>query len=40
MTVLCVMTAEAVALATVQAVKTAQGLQMGGMWLPGVRNLK
>ena len=40
MTVLCVMAAEAVALATVQAVKTAQGLQVGALWLPGVRNLK
>ena len=40
MTVLCVMAAEAVALATVQAVKAAQGLQVGAMWLPGVRDLK
>ena len=40
MTVLCVMAAEAVARATVQAVKAAQGLQMGAMWLPGVGDLK
>jgi L-aminopeptidase/D-esterase-like protein len=40
MTVLCVMAAEAVALATVQAVKAAQGLQVGAMWLPGVGDLK
>jgi L-aminopeptidase/D-esterase-like protein len=39
MTVLCVMAAEAVALATVQAVRAAQGLQVGAMWLPGVRDL-
>ena len=39
MTVLCVMAAEAVARATVQAVKAAQGLQVGGMWLPAVRDL-
>ena len=40
MTVLCVMAAEAVALATVQAVKAAQGLQVGAMWLPGAGDLK
>ena len=40
MTVLCVMAAEAVALATVQAVKAAQGLQVGAMWLPGVGDLE
>jgi L-aminopeptidase/D-esterase-like protein len=40
MTVLCVMAAEAVALATVQAVKAAQGLQVGALWLPGVRDLE
>ena len=40
MTVLCVMAAEAVALATVQAVRAAQGLQVGAMWLPGVGDLK
>jgi L-aminopeptidase/D-esterase-like protein len=39
MTVLCVMAAEAVARATVQAVRAAQGLQVGAMWLPGVRDL-
>jgi len=39
MTVLCMMAAEAVALATVQAVRAAQGLQVGAMWLPGVRDL-
>ena len=39
MTVLCVMAAEAVALATVQAVKAARGLQVGAMWLPGVGDL-
>jgi len=40
MTVLCVMAAEAVALATVQAVKAAQGLQVGALWLPGVGDLQ
>ena len=40
MTVLCVMAAEAVARATVQAVKAAQGLQVGALWLPGVGDLQ
>jgi L-aminopeptidase/D-esterase-like protein len=39
MTVLCVMAAEAVARATVQAVRAAQGLQVGAMWLPAERDL-
>ena len=36
MTVLCVMAAEAVARATVQAVKAAQGLRVGDAWWPGL----
>jgi L-aminopeptidase/D-esterase-like protein len=40
MTVLCVMAAEAVALATVQAVRSAQGLQWGALCLPAARDLK
>ena len=40
MSVLCVMAAETVALATVPAVKAAQGLQVGAMWLLGVGDLK
>jgi L-aminopeptidase/D-esterase-like protein len=39
MTVLCVMAAEAVARATVQAVRAAKGWQLGGMWLPGIEEL-
>ena len=39
MTVLCVMAAEAVANATVQAVKLATSLQVGNLWLPGLGNL-
>ncbi len=38
MTVLCVMAAEAVALATVQAVKAAQSLVVGGLRLPAARD--
>jgi L-aminopeptidase/D-esterase-like protein len=37
MTVLCVMAAEAVALATVQAVTAAQSLVVGGLYLPAAR---
>jgi L-aminopeptidase/D-esterase-like protein len=38
MTVLCVMAAEAVALATVQAVKAAQSLVVGGLRLPAAND--
>jgi L-aminopeptidase/D-esterase-like protein len=40
MTVLCVMAAEAVALATVQAVKSAQGLKTGAMCLPAASDVQ
>jgi len=40
MSVLCVMAAGTVALATVPAVKAVQGLQVGAMWLPGVGDLE
>lgn len=39
MTVLCVMAAQAVAWATVQAVKAAQGLHVGAVWLPAFNDL-
>ena len=40
MTVLCVMAAEAVAMATLAAVKSAQGVQLGTQWLPAVQDLQ
>ena len=38
MTVLCVMAAKSVALATVQAVKAAQSWGAGGLYLPAARD--